>query len=1602
MVRASFNKKPVSRSSVSGTYASPPTAPASFTRLFFENVSSDDLASLPEAVRQCMAASIWQLAQKRRPGKINLRFFNPTLEKNGWSFKRSVLEIVNDDMPFLVDSVTAELQRHGLTVHLSIHPIMQIRRDNDGALTDAKGEKGSPESLMHIHVDRLLDPDEMADIENGLRALLADVRTVVSDWPKMLDKTHALIQEIDKNPPKGITEDEREETKFFLEWLGDKNYTFLGYRKLDLVRQNGDIKWKIVPHSGLGVLRNEDERIFGRLRDLRTQPPEVVRILKQKRLVVMAKTNARSRVHRAVPMDAVFIQRFDEHGNVTGEHMFVGLFTSASYLQSSLKVPYLRRKIQSIIERSRFDLNSHDGRALLHILDNYPRDELFQTESDDLLKHALSIVQLQDRARVALFARKDPFGRFMTCLIYVPRERYDTETRQKIQKRLETAFKGNMSLLNIRIDDSPLARVFMTIEIQPDLKIPDLAVLEAEICEICRSWPDHLRDNLLLAFDDHAAYRLFLRYGEAFPHPYKDSTSTADAVHDIESMERVLHENRFVVDLMAMDDSGLLRLKLFQPEQPLVLSDVLPLIENMGLKARHMGGPYEVVPCDGCSKIYIHEFVCANSHQRTADFDAIKPLFEEAFVKLYAGELENDVFNALTLRTGLDWRQVTMLRAMARYLRQLRIPYEQEMMAATLLAHPQTTQLMAELFVTRHDPDLKGDRHKLMARLLAKITQEIESITVLEEDRIIRRYLNLIESSLRTNYFQRNLDSTVKPYLSIKFDSRAIEFMPLPKPQYEVFVYSPRVEAIHLRAGKVARGGIRWSDRRDDFRNEILGLMKAQVVKNTVIVPVGSKGGFIVKQPPQDADKLQAEGIACYRLFIRGLLDITDNRLNGKIVPPPHVVRHDDDDPYLVVAADKGTAKFSDIANGISQEYNFWLDDAFASGGSVGYDHKEMGITARGVWEGVKRHFRELGKDIQTTDFTVIGIGDMSGDVFGNGMLLSKHIRLVGAFDHRHIFCDPDPDSAIGYAERSRLFKLPRSSWMDYDKTKMSKGGAIYARSDKTIKLTPEIKKAFGLTHDTTTPNDLIQTMLRANVELIYFGGIGTYVKSSDETHADVRDRNNDSIRINGHELRASVVGEGANLGMTQLGRIEFALKGGRINTDFIDNSAGVATSDREVNIKILLTKPVKSGNISLTARNKLLASMTDEVAFLVLRDNYRQTQALTVAESRAAELLPVHAQSIRFLEKSGLLNRAIEYMPDDPEIAERQRIGRGLTRPELAILLSYAKIWLYEKLLASDLPDDPFLRNDLLYYFPENLKKKFEDGIRHHQLCREIVSTRLTNSLINRVGSHFVFTVADQTGKGVADIARAYHLARAAFDLHPLWKDIESLDNKAPAAMQTAMLLTINRMMDYVVPWFLNQNEVPKKLEPAIARFRDGIRKLSSWFANNPTALGESSRKMETELIGNGVPAMLAQRIAIMPYLSIAPELTRLAAHSGCSLDNATAVFFGLGERLHLEWLRERVAHMSGPDTSWKREASAALLSDVLDSQRKLTHNVLSSTGKKTKTCSKEELLMGWMNSNALSLEKIDLLFDEIKAAGNLDMAMLTLASRHISALVR
>jgi glutamate dehydrogenase len=1571
--------------------ASPP--PQNFTDQFFANLLPDDLIALT-ADRKHLASSIWRFIQKRPKGTFNLRLFNPDRKKDGWSVDHTVLEFVGDDMPFIVDSIVGELVRRGLTVHLSLHPVMMVNRDKHGILTGLSGDGAEQESLIHVQFDRCLDAQILDAIEKDLRSILAEVRATVEDRSKMRQKSGEVIAEILSPSASLLPIDEIEEMKNFLNWLNSKNFTYLGYRSLSLVKKGAKAGWAVDNGSGLGILRDDNARVFGDLIEATSLPVEILHALEEQRLVVIVKTNTRSRVHRTVHMDAIFVQRFDAKNQLVGQHLFVGLFTSASYAQSTIDVPLLRQKIAAVVARANFDPAGHNGRSLMHILDRYPRDELFQIDTETLYKNTMSIVQLQDRARVALFLRKDVFGRFFTCLVYVPRERYDARVAGSIQTLLEEVLSGRVMDQNVRISTSPLARIFLTIMVPPDTKMPDCKVLEDYLRDLCRSWPDRLKESLIPIYGEAEALRLFQRYVNAFPRAYQNATHDELAAQDIVILESMLPERDLHVDLSLSQNDHLLHLKLFKTASPIVLSDILPLIENMGLRVQHTGGPYEIVPVGAANKIYLHEFVCHAEKLDPKSFALIKPVFEEAFAKILIGEAENDLFNGLTLTCALPWRDVVVLRTFARYLHQLRIPYGHILMGKALLANAEITKKLIALFLARHDPDFKGDRKRKMADVTDEILADLAQVSVLEEDRILRRYLNLVQASLRTNHFQRRKDGSPKPYLAIKFDSRAIGYMPLPKPLLEIFVTSPKVEAVHLRGGKVARGGIRWSDRRDDFRNEILGLMKAQMVKNSVIVPVGSKGGFIVKNPSSDPETFRAEGVSCYQTLIRGLLDVTDNRVHDKIVPPERVVRHDGDDPYLVVAADKGTATFSDIANELAQEYGFWLDDAFASGGSAGYDHKQMGITARGAWESVKRHFRECGKDTQTTDFTCVGVGDMSGDVFGNAMLLSEHIRLLAAFDHRHIFCDPNPDAAVSYAERKRLFDLPRSNWKDYDARKMSKGGAIYARTDKTLKLTPEIKKTFGIAADTLTPPELIQILLRAKIDLLYFGGIGTYVKASAETDEAAKDRANDALRINASEIRANVVAEGANLGLTQKARIEYALRGGRLNTDAIDNSAGVSTSDHEVNIKILLSKIVRDGTLSVAARNKILAGMTDNVAALVLRDNYLQTEALSIAEAQASQKLPLDARAMRVLEKSGLLNRAIEYLPDEAEIAERQRLGKGLTRPESAILMAYTKIWLYEKLLVSDLVKDPFLHEDLLKYFPAALQKKYPELIPEHQLKSEIVATALTNDLVNRLGHAYVFEIAQRTGKAPTDVARAYLLARASFDLPSLWAEVESLDNQVPASVQTNMLLSINKTLVAIVTWFINQDDKTSDLGAIMARNREGVKHLMNWFAKNATTSG--SAKAQQDLIAQGVPSNLAGRVAILPSLTLAADIAQLADKTGRTIEQAAGIFFGLEHRLGLDWLREHAEAMQGLDLPWQREAIAVVLEDIAALQRSLATKILKRAGDQDKGTALE----GWIAKKADLIEGYDSMLGEIRANAAPDLAMLTLIGKQLEAL--
>ncbi|MDP6883442.1 MAG: NAD-glutamate dehydrogenase, partial [Rhodospirillales bacterium] len=1171
-----------------------------------------------------------------------------------------------------------------------------------------------------------------------------------------------------------------------------------------------------------------------------------------------------------------------------------------------------------------------------------------------------------------------------------------------IQAILEDSFGGELSAYYTQLDDSPLARLHLIIQTVPGrIRDYDADAIEARLVDAARSWTDLMEDALVGEHGEELGLGLLHRYRNAFPPGYKEISSAATALADIACLEHTIASGALGMNLYRSPGAAAnqIQFKIYNPHHEVPLSDILPMLEHMGLKVMDEV-PHAVRPrAEGFDQIMIHDFGLETRDGSAVDPGAVQETFQDAFIRVWRDEIESDGFNGLVLGAGLTWRQVVILRTYCKYLRQAGIPFSQAYMEQTLANHPGLARLIVELFVTLFDPAGTAKAARRARRIQGKLSHGLEAVESADEDRILRRFLNVVEATLRTNYFQPAADGAPKPYLSVKLDSQRVDDLPLPRPMVEVFVYSPRVEAIHLRGGKVARGGIRWSDRREDFRTEILGLMKAQMVKNAVIVPVGAKGGFVVKRPPPGGDReaLLNEGIACYKTLVRGLLDISDNYAGSTVVTPSDVVLGDGDDPYLVVAADKGTATFSDIANGISKDYGFWLGDAFASGGSVGYDHKGMGITARGAWESVKRHFREAGTDIQAEDFTVIGVGDMSGDVFGNGMLLSPHIKLVAAFNHLHIFVDPDPDPARSLKERQRLFALPRSSWSDYDAKLLSKGGAVFDRRAKSVTLTPEAAELFGVEERTMTPDDLLGIVLRASVSLLWFGGIGTFVKASDEAHADAGDRANDAVRIDATELHCKVIGEGANLGVTQRARVEYALADGRLNADSIDNSGGVDCSDHEVNIKILLDSVVASGGLTAKRRNALLARMTDEVAQLVLRNNYLQSQAITVVEARGLEVFDDQARMMRMLERAGRLNRQVEFLPDDEALDERQAAKKGFTRPEIAVLMPHLKIWLYDELLKSDLPDDPRLFEDLVRYFPTPLQKTCHDAIGGHRLRREIIATTVTNSMINRVGGSYVTQLMEKTGMTATDIAGAYIVARDVFAVRQTWADIEDLDNRVPARVQTAMLLEANRLIERGTLWFLRNAEKPLDIGATVAVFRDDVATLAAGLEDIlPDHYRTDLHARTAAYADAGVPQALASRMAGMVNLASGCDIVRLGRTHDASVLDAAQLYFAVGAHFHMGRLRAAAESLEA-ETHWRQMAVAALIDDLFANQGTLASQILEGAGSGSGA---EAAIGSWALGCGPAVEQTLALLSEVWSADSIDFSMLSVASRRLQAL--
>ncbi len=1581
-----------------------------FFDTLYEKVPSEDIASVHPEILVKTAQQQYEMGMKRKKDSVAIRIYTPKTKKEQWSKNRTIIDIVNDDMAFLVDSIVAEIIRHKQQIKVFLHPILHVTRDSKNKISkiNAHEKKGKTkgQSNIHIQLTRILSKEQCEELEIGLQKVLADVRYANRDWQEMKGKLKDA-QETIAEAPKKFDKELVNEQKEFLEYMHENSFTLLGYREYKLKETNGNIKSSLVKGSSLGLLSEEIEPVYiNEARSSLTEQQQKLRF-KQNPLSI-SKVNKQSTVHRRVPLDAVTVKKYNKQGQVIGEILFIGLFTSMTYSRSVTNIPYLRMKVNNVVNLAKYGDASHNQKALRHILEKYPRDELLQIPEKLLFEHATSILRLQERPQISLYVRQDPFGRFVSCLVYIPRDFFETKLKLKLQSILENELGGKCTLHKVQQDDSPLARVLYQIDVNNLDKFPKINVgaLGKKLREASEIWATKLRREIEKQHEDITiSADLIGKYGNAFPTSYHEQYSAVQAVYDIGKMEEIAGNGDINLELYhdLYDSDEYIRLKLYHAKTPLALSDVLPIMENTGLRVI-TENPSEIKPCKSKNKIWIHDFLLQPADpSKEINLSEIKASFEDVFKKTWERKLENDKLNQLSFYAGMNWRDITILRAYAHYLRQTGFPISLPYMQNALTTYPDIAKRLVKLFKVMHNPEKKQITAKTIQKHIDDIHESLAVVSSLDHDRVLRSLTGIMAATLRTNFFQLDAEGNSKTYLSFKLDSSLIPELPEPKPYREIFVYSARVEGIHLRGDKIARGGLRWSDRAEDFRTEVLGLMKAQQVKNAVIVPMGAKGGFVVKNPPQEGGRaaFMEEGIACYKILIRGLLDITDNRVGTKIVRPSDVICHDPEDPYLVVAADKGTASFSDIANGLSEEYGFWLGDAFASGGSAGYDHKKMGITARGAWESVKRHFRELNHNTQTQDFDVMGVGDMGGDVFGNGMLLSEHIRLIAAFNHLHIFCDPDPDTAVSFKERKRLFDNVKG-WDSYNTKLLSKGGRIYSRKDKSLTLTPEIKKRLDIDKDKVSPNELMRAMLKARTDLMWFGGIGTYIKATAETHMEVGDKGNDILRINAPELKAKVLGEGANLAITQQARIEYAQHGGKLNADYIDNAGGVASSDDEVNIKILLgdvlSKP--KHNMDIKKRNKLLESMTNDVAQHVLRNNYQQAQGISLMELQAVKSLAAQGNYISYLEKKISLNRALEELPDKEEIDTRLKLGKGLTRPELSILQSYSKISYTEDLLKSDIPDNKAMQERLIRYFPPKLGKKYAKEIHDHRLKREIIATTLANGIVNRMGPVFIKDRMDKCGVSCEEVAKAYIIVREAFNLRDIWEQIEALDGKVAANVQLQALNETARMIERAVTWFLTRFGKKLDITRDIERFEDGIQAVKDNMDDIvPKDLLNMIKQLTNSGINNGLSKDLSHDISLMPILGSACDIIRISTNPQFDIITTARVYFELGEHFSLDWMRQKARFLPS-ESQWSSQALEGLVNQLYTCQAGITVRILKDMNgalKKSGKQGKESILQQWIDSRGSQAKLLEPLFSEFRRSGNIDIATLIIAEQRL-----
>ena len=1601
-----------------GTRLSPEAADTvrRFLPLYYRHTDPEEISGRsPEQI--CGTAEAHRsFGAERTPGRAKVRVYTPDLERDGWEQQSSVVEVITDNAPYLVSSVTMALTDLGAGVRAVVHPQMTVGRDLSGRLIDVDPEAGGDgllpidESWMHIEIDRQSDPERVKEITSRLEAVLGDVRQVDEDAAKMSDRVARVADELSAHPDRlaagGVDPREVGESVDFLRWIENRHFTFMGYREYSLVTdENGDDSLRPEPGTGLGLLRMDSPSSTG----FAALPPEIRAKAREPYILVLTKANSRATVHRPKYLDYIGVKKFDAQGNIVGERRFLGLFTSQAETMGIGEIPILRRKQAEVLSQAGFDADSHNGKDVIELLETFPREELLQIPVGELYSIVRGVLRLRERRGTKLFMRRDPYGgRYMSCFVYMPRDQYSTRVRLDIQDVLADAFQGATMDHNVMIGAAPLARLYLVARAEHGQTLADIdqVALEEKVREAARSWDVDFDDALVDEFGPTRATGLKERYGAGLTEAYKVDNSPVTAAKDIERIEDLLkrvpaaeRSGEFSAALYRDDetDASAWRFRLVRLDEPLSLSRVLPVLEHLGVEVVDER-PYSL-EVEDVGRIWIYDFGLGEFPVSDLSPESLRVLFEEAFEASWRGRAESDRINALVARVGLDWRRLTVLRAYGKYLRQTGSTFTPDYLADVLIANTGATDLLMRLFEARFDPDRPDeDRAERADTLVAKIEAELEGVASLDHDRILRSFLAVIQATLRTNHYQHGSEER----LVFKLNPQQIPELPQPRPRLEMYVYSPRVEGVHLRFGTVARGGLRWSDRFEDFRTEILGLVKAQMVKNSIIVPAGAKGGFVCKRLPSGGgrEEVMAEVVSCYKQFISALLDITDNLVDGRLVHPERTVRHDGEDSYLVVAADKGTASFSDTANGISAERGFWLGDAFASGGSVGYDHKGMGITARGGWESVKYHFREMGVNVQEEPFTAVGIGDMSGDVFGNGMLLSKRIKLVAAFDHRHVFLDPDPDPHTSWVERERLFNLPRSTWEDYSADLISEGGGVHSRRAKSVPVTPQVREVLGIEEGVTelTPDELIQRVLTSPVDLLWNGGIGTYVKASSQSHAEVGDKANDPVRVNGTDLRAKVIGEGGNLGMTQPARIEFARNGGRLNADFIDNSAGVDTSDHEVNIKIMLDREVRAGELDKDERDRLFIDMTDEVASLVLDNNYAQNTVLAAARKQRYEMLHVHGRYMRHLERTKVLKRKLEDLPSDKAIAERRAAGKGLTGPEFATLLSYTKMSLKEEIAQSDLADDPYLAPILTDYFPTPLRTEgFADEVAAHPLRKEIIVNQVTNQLVNRSGITYAFRLNEELGSSAADIARAYLVVQEVLGLRGLWNEIEELDHEISVDSQLVLLLEARKLAERSTRWLLRNRSFPFDLSTEIGFFAEGVGEVLPQLVDLLRGRDrEAFEERRDRYVSHGVPTGLAERIAVMVPAYSTLDLVEIAHRTGRPVGEVAALYFELADRFNLSWWRERIIDLPRDDR-WATMARGALRDDLYAAHADLTARVLESGG----SVSGGDLISAWAKENENAVERAGSTLSEIQENERFDLATLSVALRSIRSLI-